>query len=184
MKRAFKFRIYPNKTQEGRLNKTLETCKNLYNDLLETYKQTDKAITGYDLNQIIKQHYKGKKPELKEVHSQVLQNISDRINKAFSNYFRRVKEKQKGKKIKVGYPRFKKFYKNISYPQSGFELNGKLHLSKLGNIKIKQHREVKGEIKTLTIKKTQINKWFVSFSCELENKPVKHKYPENKIGID
>ncbi len=188
MKKAFKFRIYPNKTQEERLNKTLDVCKDLYNDLLEikkeTYEQTGENLTGYDLNMIIKQHSKIKRKQLNKVHSQVLQNASNRIDKALSNFFRRVKEKKKGKKIKVGYPRFKKFYKSITYPQSGFELNRRLHLSKIGNIKIKQHRKIKGEVKTLTIKKTPSNKWFTSFSCEIENKPVKHKYPENKIGID
>jgi len=196
MKRTFKFRLYPNKRQEEKLNKTLETCRGLYNELLgvkkETYEATKENISGYDLNNLIKQYYKIERKQLKEVHSQVLQNIPDRINKAFSNYFRRVKEKKKrikegkknAKKMKVGFPRFKKFYKSISYPQSGFDLNGKLKLSKIGEVKIKQHRELKGEIKTLTIKKVPSGKWFASFSCEIESTPKQHLNKDNSVGID
>ncbi|MDP2841188.1 MAG: hypothetical protein Q8O17_02785, partial [Candidatus Methanoperedens sp.] len=55
-----------------------------------------------------------------------------------------------------GYPRFKgrSRYGSFTYPQSGFDLeNGKLRLSKIGNIRIILHREIEGKIKTCTIKK-------------------------------
>ena len=188
MRRTFKFRLYPNKKQENKLNNSLETCRSLYNELLgvkkETYEANGENISGYDLNNLIKQHYKLERKQLKEVHSQVLQNVSDRINKAFSNYFRRVKEKQNGKDIKVGYPRFKKLYRSLTYPQYGFELNEKLKLSKIGDIKIKQHRELKGVIKTLNIKKTPSGKWFASFSCEIETTQKLHPNKDIKVGID
>ncbi len=121
--------------------------------------------------------------ELKGVYSQVLQNVSDRIEKALINFFRRVEEK----KVKCGFPRFKSLqrYKSITYPQSGFcVVNGRLRLSKIGDIKIVLHREIKGRIKTLTIKITQTEKWFAVFGCEVSTEPQKHKFPKNKVGID
>ncbi len=59
-------------------------------------------------------------PEYKEIYSQVLQNLSDRLDRAFDNFFERVKERKNGMKVKVGFPRFKsrKSYKSITYPQS------------------------------------------------------------------
>ena len=83
-----------------------------------------------------------------------------------------------------GYPRFKgrNRYNNFTYLQNGFSIkDGKLHLSKIGNIKIILHQEIEGKIKTCTIKK-DIDHWYVSFSCEIEEpKPVKIN---TKTGID
>lgn len=188
--RMFKYRIYPTPAQVQILNKNISECCSLYNHLLELkiqkYKNEKKSLQGYDLNKIITELRK-EHPELKEVHSQVLQNLSDRIQKAFDNFFRRVKEKKSGKKIKVGYPRFKsaRRYKSITYPQSGFEfVSGKLRVSKIGDIKIKLHREIKGTVKTLTIKKTATGKWFAVFSCTVEIGQIQHLHPNNQVGID
>jgi putative transposase len=64
-----------------------------------------------------------------------------------------------------GYPRFqgKNRYNSFTYPQSGFGLkDGKLFLSKIGNLKIIRHQEIEGKIKTCTIKK-DIDHWYVTF---------------------
>ncbi len=77
---------------------------------------------------------------LTNIHSQVLQDVLFRVEKAYNNFFRRVKAKNG----KAGYPRFKNYgrYDSITYTQSGFGIDdtGKLSLSKIGHIKLKQHR--------------------------------------------
>jgi hypothetical protein len=41
-------------------------------------------------------------------------------------------------------------YESITYPQIGFSLKeGYLKLSKIGNVRIIQHRKIEGEVKTL-----------------------------------
>ena len=118
---------------------------------------------------------------LKNIHSQVLQNVSDRLHKSFKSFFTRVKNKEK-----AGFPRFKSKdkYNSFTYPQHGFKLDkNKLNLSKIGEINIKLHREIKGKIKILTIKRTLTNKWFAYFSVE-EEKEIKFNKPKNYIGID
>jgi len=90
-------------------------------------------------------------PEYREIYSQVLQNAVSRVELAFKAFFRRVKNGEK-----PGYPRFKGYgrYDSITYTQSGFGLDsGKLHLSKIGDIKIKLHRLIEGKIKTCTIRR-------------------------------
>ncbi len=184
----YKYRIYPTGKQQKRLEKQFEICKNLHNDLLEISKETytcsGKSVTSrkdlYQLTSILKESYKG--------HSQVIQNVADKLNKSYKAFYQRIKEKQKGKKVKVGYPRFKKRINSITYPQNNgcfkFKNQRRLYITQIGSVPIELHRIPKGTPKTLTIKKTPSNKWFVTFSCEIENKPVKHKYPENKTGID
>lgn len=187
MKKAYMFRIYPNKNQDVILNRTLSTCRHLYNNsLAERKKQAelnrlkksfDVFPWGYPewVNKYGQMRYltATKTEYQKDVYGQVLQDAIKRSDKSMTNFF-------KG----FGYPRFKgrNRYNSFTYPQNGFSIkDGKLHLSKIGNIKIILHREIEGKIKTCTIKK-DIDHWYVSFSCEIEEpKPVKIK---TKTGID
>ena len=184
--RMFRYRLYPTSKQVVTLEKNISVACFLYNKLLETrinkYKNDKKSIRKFDMNKIITK-LKREYPELKGIHSQVLQNVSDRVDKAFQNFFRRIKTR----KGRAGFPRFKSFrrYKSITYPQNGYAfINGKLHISKIGDIKIVLHRPIQGKIKTLTIKRTPTGKWFAVFSCEVHLEPQKHKFPDNKVGID
>ena len=87
--------------------------------------------------------------------------------------------------MKSGLPRFRKYgrYKSITYPQSGFKVKGKkLHLSKIGDIRIRQHRELRGQVKTLTVKRMPSGKWYACFSCIVETQP--RDKPFKDVGID
>jgi putative transposase len=188
--RAYKFRIYPSKKQIQKLVNQLELCCELHNTLLEKCK---KAYTNGkshlnnkpQLNKLIKE-IKNKNPKFKSIYAQVLQNTRDRLIKTYSAFFRRVEEKKKGKKVKVGFPRFKKFYKSITYPQNGFKFkNGRrLHVSKIGSIPIVLHRMLDGKIKTLTIKRNPASQWFAIFSCEVDMPKQQNSLSDKKIGID
>src|SRR4051812_5023710 len=124
MIKMFQYRIFPSKKQESALNKTLEECRWLYNHLLEkrrsAYERTGQGLSCYEQQRtysILKQE----RPTLKNVHSQVLQNVAVRIDLAFKAFFRRCKNGEK-----PGYPRFKGYgrYESITFPQvpSGCEI--------------------------------------------------------------
>ncbi|HEX4545079.1 MAG TPA: transposase [Candidatus Acidoferrum sp.] len=68
-----------------------------------------------------------------------------------------------------------------TYPQAGFHLGSRLQLSKIGSLKIKQHREIKGQTKTLTIKREN-GFWYACFSCVVEPEPLPAN--DQAIGID
>lgn len=165
--KSFKFRICePSKIVQERLEQTLYLCRNLYNASLQERRdayQINRISINYQHQQNQLPEIKVTNPEYKNIHSQVLQNVLKRIEKAFDGFFRRIKAKQT-----VGFPRFKSAsrYNSFCYPQSGFSLTGdKLTLSKIGKVKIKLSRVVVGKIKTCTIKK-EIDKWFVIFTVE------------------
>ena len=74
-------------------------------------------------------------------------------------------------------------YDSFCYPQTGFEIIGsELKLSKIGHIRMKLHRPIKGKIKTCTIRRTPSGTWNVSISCEVEAKPL--PVNERSVGID
>ena len=184
MLKTYKYRLYPTKKQKDKLDWTLNTCRILYNSCLvdrnRHYEETGKGLSRMTQQKILVGDKKNIE-YLTNIHSQVLQDVLFRVEKAYKAFFRRIKEKNG----KAGYPRFKNYgrYDSITYTQSGFGIDdtGKLTLSKIGHIKIKQHRAVIGIIKTCTIKK-EIDKWYVCFSVEytLVRKPI----PNKQIGID
>jgi len=179
-RKTFKFRLYPNRQQRDKLTATLDVCRELYNaglqERIEAWKNRTPVRCYDQINQL---------PDIKQVgedvagvFSQVLQDSLRRLDKTYKTFFGRVKRGQK-----AGFPRFKgrNRYDSFAYPQSGFELNGKLQLSKIGNIKIKQHRDIQGEIKTLTIRR-EAGCWYACFSVEYQ--PTKLPHNSNNIGID
>jgi len=125
-------------------------------------------------------------PFLKEIHSQVLQDVLRRLDKTFTNFFRRIKKGEH-----AGYPRFKGKYRydSFTYPQSGFALEKKkekLRLSKIGSITIKLHRPIpsEGVIKTCTIKR-DVDHWYACFAVELPGPaPGSQRAIKKAIGVD
>jgi len=184
MKKSFKYRIYPTPSQITLLNQTLDGCRRLYNHLLgqrkEAWETEKKNLSFFDQCNTFK-ILKKEQLFLKNIHSQVLQNVAARIDLAFKAFFRRIKSGDK-----PGYPRFqgKERYNSFTYPQSGFSLLGNIiHLYKIGDIKVKYHRPIEGIIKTCTIRRTPTEKWFISLVCNIDNNPVK-KPIKPTIGID
>ncbi len=187
LKKTYKFRAYPSKEQKAILNRQMLLCKELYNHLLEKAKEhfrdTGKTFTKYDMVKWVTK-FKKEHSEYNGVYSQVLQNVPDRLSKAYKNFFRRAKEKRGGKKVKVGFPRFRNFVSSLTYPQSGFKIERKrIGLSKVGMINFVNHREIEGKIKTLSVKKTKSGEWYVTISVEKED-IVPFTNGKEAVGID
>ena len=185
MKKTYKFRAYINQATEKQTNIVLELCRQIYNLCLEqridSYENLRRFVSGYDqTNQLreLKEAY----PEFKQVPSQTLQDVIERLNKAYLNFFGRVKKGQT-----PGFPRFKSFdrYDSLTLKQAGWVLKDNiLTIKKLGIFKLKLHRQIPlcAKIKTVTIRKTN-GKWYVCFSCD--NITPKVLKPVHKsIGID
>ena len=185
MTKTLKYRLFPTKKQERLLQEQLNECCWLYNYLLEerrdTWEKEKKSINYFQQCNSIPD-LKKERPSLNNVYSQVLQNVADRVDKAFQGFFRRVKAKNG----KAGYPRFKGFdrYDSFTYKQAGFgwQIKDKhLQLSKIGSIKIKLHRSIIGTLKTCTIRR-QAGKWYACFSVDYEPEPLPKS--NKAVGID
>jgi putative transposase len=184
MKKTFKYRIFPSKSQTTKLDKTLDACRWLYNHFLEerktVWESEKKSISRYDQVNFIPK-LKAEYEFLNNAFSQVLQEIAVRLDLGFRAFFRRVKNGEN-----PGYPRFRgKFrYDSFTYPQAGFKLlKNVIQLSKIGGIRIKLHRPIEGTIKTCTIRRSPTGKWYATFSCVIDRTPV-FKPPEPAIGLD
>ena len=183
--RVFRYRLKPTKAQVTKLNEQLELCRWVYNETLamrkNAFEQEGESISYFESKRMLP-IWKESKPELRSVHSQVLQDVVLRVNLAFGAFFRRVKAGEED----PGYPRFKgkNRYDSISYPQSGFSIDGNMiWLSKIGDIKFKLHRPIDCVFKRLTIRRSSTKKWYVSFLVEESEKHFL-PYSEEIVGID
>jgi len=186
MRKAFKYRLYPKKETEKRLYFTLNRCRELYNAALserkDSYQKHQRttlvqnpetgqvvAATMIARHQVSFVSYYGQKRDLvdikedreeyQDIASHVLQDVILRVEIAFRNFFRRLKNGET-----PGFPRFKgrDRYDSFTYPDgAGWKLDGdRLTLSKIGDLKIKLHRPLEGKIKTVTIKR-EVDQWYV-----------------------
>jgi putative transposase len=185
MRKAFKYRIYLTNGQRRILEQQLEECRWVYNQTLATRRDAYEqgvSLSWYETKAMLPS-WKEMRPSLKLVHSQVLQNITQRVDLAFQAFFRRVK----GGAEDPGYPRFKGFgrYDSITYPQygNGVRLEGdRLILSKVGAVHVVLHRPVEGTIKTVTLRRSRTGKWYVSFSVEVEPERLPPRL--EVVGVD
>jgi len=177
---TYKFRMYPNKEAREKLDLSLDICRQTYNNLLEEMNNQVKINRKAVQHKIVL--LKETKPELKQVYSKTLQYECYRL---FSNLSALRELKKHGKK--VGRLRFKgrDWFKTISYNQSGFwfeqkRKKGILELSKIGIIQVKSHRQVEGNIKQITLKKS-LGKWYCMIVTDFIQKRI---CGEKEIGID
>jgi len=184
MKKTFKFRINASKTTIQKVEEVINLCRILYNLCLEQRKnawQFHKKSISANSQKTQLPELKRAFPEFKNVPSQTLQDVVERIDGAFQGFFRRIKAGEKS-----GYPRFKGSarYDSFTLKQSGWQLNGNhLSIKKIGIFKIKLHRPILGDIKTVIIRRSSSGKWFVCFSCD--NVPLNPLPKTGKaIGVD
>jgi putative transposase len=180
---CLKIRLYPDRTQARELEATLETCRLVYNSLVNDRKfqyETDGVSVGYFTQKAYLPVWKKRHPELKEVYSQVLQDVAHRVHLAFDAFFDRVKKGEK-----PGFPRIKgaRQYDSITYTQGkNFKVSDStIEFPKLGKVKAKLHRRPWGEVKNCTIRHSN-GKWFASLCQEVE--PEYLEPSSDAIGID
>ena len=170
MRRAFKFRLFTNANQERELGIALETHRRLYNACLDRRKtayETDGTTVKYTAQSAWFKAERANNPYYARLNFSSAQATMRRLDKAFANFFRRVKAKAG----KAGYPRFRgrDRYDSVEFPShgDGIRLTGdRLRVRHVGTIRVKLHREVEGTVKTVSLKRVA-DRWYVVLSCDL-----------------
>ncbi len=170
---AFKYRLYPKPGQETRLNRSLLSLCDLYNELkaeeMRRYRDEHRS-TSRTIFRALALDTRKHNEQLQDIHSQVVQNVGDRIHRSFTNFF----------EGRARFPKWKKphRYNSLTYPQSGFKINPQrgLYLSEVGYVRIFVHRPLLGRVKRLTIKR-EADGWYAVFITERE-RPAKRPVTE------
>ncbi|QXJ34106.1 RNA-guided endonuclease InsQ/TnpB family protein [Saccharolobus shibatae] len=175
---TFRFRAYTDKQTLRVLKTQLKLACEIYNTLrwadIYFYQRDGKGLTKTELRQLVLDLRKQDK-EYKQLHSQVVQQIADRLYEARQRFFQELARYPKEKKIHKWY--------SLTYPQSGWKIlsareirtrsrkNKKkllvLSLSHLGIFKVIVHRDFPlDKVKRVVVKLTKSERVYISFVVE------------------
>lgn len=183
VKKAYKFRFYPDKEQKENLAKTFGCTRFVYNHMLRV--RTDEyynngASVNYNMTSALLTELKEKEEckWLKEVSAVPLQQVLRNLQKAFKNFWSKTSK----------YPSFKKksYDQSITYVDTAFKFQNKeLILAKQSkSLKIVWHREIprNSKVTSISISKDNTDRYFISLFLEEEVKSLPAN--DNTIGID
>ena len=185
--KAYRCRLYPNKEQAALIERTFGACRWVYNMALETkkasYDVNKKTLTFYDLSAMLPK-WKQTNAWLKDAPSSALvQSLRD-LDKAYQNFFRRVKSGEK-----PGYPKFKS--KRDSTQSYRTQTNNKclvddkhLKLPKLGKVKCRIKQPIEGRVLNATVKRVPSGKYYAIICCADVPEPEMPMGENEMLGID
>lgn len=177
MEYSYKFRLYPTATQREQMTRNFGCCRYVFNHFLaqrqEQYRDNGKAPTRFQQDKSLTA-LKQELPWLKEVDSTSLQATLQDLDTAYQNFFRRIKHGEK-----PGFPRFKskhdhrQSYKSKCVGTNIKVLDKAVQLPKLGLVKCRVSKAVKGRILSATVSQSPSGKYFVSICCtDVEISPM------------
>ncbi len=196
VKRAYKFRAYLTRPQEGRAVRLLADHCDLYNAALlerrEAWRMRKKRIL-YGMQSAQLKEIRAGDPEGQGRHSFTAQQQTlRRLDAVLAAFFNRVRAAQKaGEKNEPGYPRFKPYQRfsqvmfvngdGARWQPSGSGRWAHATFQAVGTVKVREHRQVTGTVKTLQLKQEN-RRWFVIVTAETE--PVPLPATGRAVGID
>lgn len=175
--RSYKYRIYPNKTQELLFLKTFGCVRFYWNQMVETFNNFEKGSSIFKTAKQMRDEY----DFMKEVSSVAIQQKERDFDQFKKQFF------SKKRKTKLGRPGFKSKYHYNSFRianTSAKLVEGKLRLPKIGLVRIVIDRHIPKNTKILsyTVSKNKSNQYFVSIAVE---EYITFKQKTNKdVGID
>jgi putative transposase len=167
VRKTFKYKLKPIPQQEQAMEFVLRRSRELYSAALQerrdAWQKCGVSVTVASQSAQLPA-VKEERPGYHDIHSQVLQDVLTRLDRAFHAFVRRV---QAGER--AGYPRFQGAtrYNSFTYKQfgNGATLDrGFLVLSKIGRIALRWSRPLEGTPKTVTVSRVA-DGWYVCFSC-------------------
>ncbi|MBI9093814.1 MAG: transposase, partial [Sphaerochaeta sp.] len=196
--KALKVRIYPNTDQKLLIDKTLGSCRALYNMMLheritffEENKEDRKVVNGHKYK--TEKEYKVEFAWMKEVDAVALQQSTADLSNAYSNFFTSLKGERRGQT--VGFPKYKKKKTESSYrsvvTNNNIAVNfgcKRIKLPKVGWVSFRDKRDsAEGRIKSVTVSRSPTGKYFASVLFETEGEEIEKKAvtdPKKVIGLD
>ena len=190
MVRVYRYRLYPTRAQDAAMRETLVRLRELYNAALQhrrdAYRKAGESVSAYAQMRELA-GVREARPEYREIHTHLLQDVITRLDRAYRAFFRRVKAGEK-----AGFPRFKGRGRYTTFTfkdaknHNGVRLlaGGKrVKLTGIGNVKVKLHRPIEGAIKQASVTLSGDGHWDIAFVCDdVPAKPLPKT--GRTVGID
>ena len=178
--RTYKFRMYPNAEQRQVLARYFGSVRFIYNHYLaERKRQYEESGRSDNYAKQAKDLVALKRTEgfdwLKEINSQTLQQTLMHLDTAYRNFFNHTAD----------FPKFKSRKRGGSFtvPQFCYIEDGYVHIPKFKDgLKVKEHRKVKGAVRSMTVSITPTGKYYVSILTEEKFEPIAKT--NQSVGLD
>ncbi len=178
--KSYKFRIYPNKEQQAILARYFGSVRFVYNHFLaerkKQYEETSRSDNYYaQAKTLTELKHSEEFSWLSEINSQTLQHALRHLETAYVNFFRG----------KAKFPTFKskKAKNSFTIPQHCTIEGNRIYIPKFKEgIRVKEHRKVKGIVKSMTITLTPSGKYYVSILSKENYKAIDKT--GKVVGID
>jgi putative transposase len=184
LKRVYRFRMKPNKEQEQSLLQQAGARRFVWNWALARrkayYKEHGKGIPASQLGRELTELKRQPGKEwLREIDSQILQQVLRDLKRAFTNFFEH----------RARYPRFKLRKRDkarFRIPQRVKVVDGKVYVPKVGWIRIRQTEPIDGQTKSATFKMDAIGHWYVTLVSHFDVPDIPEALPDPEmvVGID
>lgn len=198
MYKAYKYRIYPNKEQQTKMNQFFGCCRFVYNKCIEWYSDAYKSWkeNGTNIGKTpLLTEFKKDFEFLKECDNAALAYSRSNFERAINNFIKSKNGKRKGKRL--GFPQFKSKHKSkMTYKTCDahgcirFVDDSHIKLPKMGLVKCVKHRDFDGVIKAVTVEMKPSGKYYISVMVECPNEielkiNKKNNYNNlNVVGLD
>lgn len=198
MYKAYKYRIYPNKEQQERMQQFFGCCRFVYNKYIEWYSIAYKQWKENGINigkTPLLTEFKREYDFLKECDNAALAYSRSNFERAIKDFIKSKNGKRKGKRL--GFPKFKTKHKpKMTYKTCDahggirFVDDSHIKLPKMGLVKCVKHRDFIGTIKAATVECKNSGKYYISLMVECQNdcKPIINKKEHinnlNAVGLD
>lgn len=186
MLKTFKFKLFHAK-RNRKLHRQINAAGMAYNHCIALHKRYWKLYHKSLNLYILQKHLTKLKKQprfayLKEIGSQALQDITQRIDKGYKLFWKNLERKQK-----TAPPGFRKVrkYKSYTLKQAGWKLDeehGVIYIAKQ-KYRYARSRDTEGKIKTLTVKRDKLGDIYLYFVCELPDVKVEARTGKS-VGFD
>lgn len=165
---TYKFKLYESKRNRY-LEQQIDIAGAIYNHCIALhkryYRMYCKSLNAYRLMKHITELKRlPKYAEWNTVGSQAIQDIAQRIDRAYKLFFRNQKNR-----IKSAPPSFKKVrkYKSFTLKQAGYKLFDDNTIKIQGRMyRYFKSREIEGKVKTVTVKRDALGDIYIHIVCE------------------
>lgn len=184
--RTFEYKLRPNKKFVEAAERTLASCRFLYNCALEHrimhYRMTGKGLS-YEQQSKQLTEARAELPELRLSGRNIQEDVLKRLDASFDGFFRRINLKDA-----PGFPRFKSreiyrsFAQQVEKGRRRLLVGDKLNVPRVGTVRVRLSRPIEGSIKLLRIV-SRPDGWYALLVCDIP-KPAPLPKTGKEIGID
>lgn len=175
--KTFKFKLYSSKKNKH-LSHSVDIAASVWNYCIAMrrryYKLYGKSLSANRLKKHITKLKRRKKYAFwNELGSQAIQDVVERVDRAYKAFFEHHTQKRRGRKSPPGFKKRSR-YSSFTLKQAGYRFHDDSNVVTImgRDYRYWKSRPIEGKIKAVTVKRTPLGEFFIFVVCEQEENQV------------